>query len=394
MKKGWEIKKLGDLCEVIAGQSPAGKYYNTDGNGVPFHQGKKEFGERFIGPPQKWTTHTKKIGKADDVLMSVRAPVGPINYATEDICIGRGLAAIRCQQNIDSDYLFYQLLHLQPTISGKEGAVFASINKADIANLPISWIPLPEQHRIVAILDEAFAEIAQAKAHAEKNLQNARELFESHLNAIFSQRGDGWEEKRLESITTKIGSGATPRGGGKSYKAEGISLIRSLNVHDLGFKYLKLAFIDDAQANALSNVEVRQNDVLLNITGASVARCCIVPEDVLPARVNQHVSIIRPVTEIIDAEFLHYLLISKPYKDQLLKTGEEGGSTRQAITKAQIQNFMVRYPPTIQEQREYVTKLDVVFGETQRFESIYQQKLNALEELKKSILHDAFRGEL
>jgi type I restriction enzyme, S subunit len=175
-----------------------------------------------------------------------------------------------------------------------------------------------------------------------------------------------------------------------------------LAVHDdatragskLALAYEKLAFLDDAQADELSNVELQPRDVLLNITGASVARCCIVPDDVLPARVNQHVSIIRPIADKLDADFLHYLLILQPYKDQLLQTGAEGGSTRQAITKAQIQDFSVKYPATLKEQKTIAAKLDVLLAETQRLESIYRQKLAALEELKKSLLHQAFAGEL
>jgi type I restriction enzyme S subunit len=139
---------------------------------------------------------------------------------------------------------------------------------------------------------------------------------------------------------------------------------------------------------------VQPRDVLLNITGASVARCAIVPEHVLPARVNQHVSIIRPIAEKLDADFLHYLLISKPYKDQLLKTGEEGGSTRQAITKAQIQEFSVEYPATLKEQKTIVAKLDAMLAETQRLARLYERKLAALEALKKSLLHQAFTGQL
>lgn len=144
----------------------------------------------------------------------------------------------------------------------------------------------------------------------------------------------------------------------------------------------------------MSNVEVQSRDVLLNITGASVARCCIVPDDVLPARVNQHVCIIRPIVDKLEAQFLHYLLISRPYKDHLLQTGEEGGSTRQAITKAQIQEFVIEYPHDVEGQRSIVGKLDWLLTETQRLESIYQRKLDALEALKKSLLHQAFSGEL
>ena len=290
------------------------------------------------------------------------------------------------------EYLFRGGIDISKAITG---AAQPQITRTNLAPLKLSYpTSVEEQQRIVGILDEAFDGIATAKANAEQNLQNARALFESHLQSVFTQRGEGWVRKQLKALTTKIGSGATPLGGEEAYKAEGISLIRSLNVHDLGFRYRKLAFIDDAQAERLSNVVVQKRDVLLNITGASVARCCVVPDDVLPARVNQHVSIIRPSADKLDAEFLHYLLISKPYKDQLLQTGEEGGSTRQAITKAQIQEFSIDYPDDVEEQRLIVSRLDALREETQRLESIYQQKLAALDELKKSLLHQAFTGQL
>lgn len=171
----------------------------------------------------------------------------------------------------------------------------------------------------------------------------------------------GWKKKRLSEVTTKIGSGATPRGGDESYKAEGISLIRSLNVYDDGFRVAKLARIDNEQADGLSNVIVEPHDVLLNITGASVARCCRAPAEFLPARVNQHVSIIRPIQEILDSNFLHYLLISHIYKDRLLRTGQDGGSTRQAITKAQLQEFVIDFPESLAEQQRIVGLLDEAF---------------------------------
>ena len=103
---GWSNQTLGDYCEVIAGQSPEGKYYNTDGQGLPFYQGKKEFGDRFIGAPQKWTTKVTKEAIDGDILMSVRAPVGPINFSTQKICIGRGLASIRPSTKLNKDFLF------------------------------------------------------------------------------------------------------------------------------------------------------------------------------------------------------------------------------------------------------------------------------------------------
>lgn len=185
----------------------------------------------------------------------------------------------------------------------------------------------------------------------------------------------GWVRKPLGAITTKIGSGATPSGGEASYKQMGISLIRSMNVHDDGFRDKDLAFIDQAQAELLSNVDIEPRDVLLNITGASVARCCTVPLKVLPARVNQHVSILRPEFGIIDSEFLHYLLISPAYKDQLLQAGE-AGSTRQALTKGLLECFEIEFPESIQEQKRIITILDEVF------EGIATAKANAEKNLE------------
>ncbi len=141
----------------------------------------------------------------------------------------------------------------------------------------------------------------------------------------------------LKSITTKIGAGATPTGGQNSYQEEGISLIRSQNVLDFGYSKDGLAFINDEQAKALNNVTVEENDVLLNITGDSIARVCVVPKEILPARVNQHVSIIRPKKEI-DSRYVHYYLqYLKPY---LLKICGVGG-TRNALTKEAIEKLEI-----------------------------------------------------
>ena len=143
------------------------------------------------------------------------------------------------------------------------------------------------------------------------------------------------ETIKLSSVTTKVGSGATPRGGKNAYKDSGIPLIRSQNVLDLSFNY-DTAFIDDDQAEKLSNVIVEKDDVLLNITGDSVARVCIVPDDILPARVNQHVALIRVDPAAYDANYLLYYL--QAIKPHLLSISEIGG-TRRAITKGMIEEL-------------------------------------------------------
>ncbi|MES0491248.1 MAG: restriction endonuclease subunit S [Leptospirales bacterium] len=202
----------------------------------------------------------------------------------------------------------------------------------------------------------------------------------------------GWASKKLGDVASKIGSGATPRGGNASYKTEGISLVRSMNVHDFEFRERNLAFIDDQQAKALDNVALQENDVLLNITGASVARCCIIPTDYLPARVNQHVSIIRTNKELVDPTFLNLLLTSKFYKDKLLFTGEQG-ATRQAITKAQLEVFIIAYPKSLPEQKRIVSILDKAFAVIAKAKSNAEQNLKNAKELFESYLQSVFENK-
>ena len=199
----------------------------------------------------------------------------------------------------------------------------------------------------------------------------------------------GWSKKRLVEITEKIGSGATPRGGNDAYKESGISLFRSLNVHDGFFKEKNLAFIDEDQANKLSNVQVQEGDVLLNITGASIARCCIAPSELLPARVNQHVAIIRPKLNHVDTNFLAYLFISKEYKDALLNTGEKAGATRQALTKTQLQEFEINIPP-LSEQKRIVSIVDEAFEAIDIAIDNTKQNLTNARELFDSYLNAIF----
>lgn len=160
-----------------------------------------------------------------------------------------------------------------------------------------------------------------------------------------------WRSMNLGEVCTKIGSGATPRGGKKTYLKEGpFALIRSQNVYNDGFHREGLAFISDEQADDLRNVEVLQEDVLLNITGDSVARVCQVDPAILPARVNQHVAIVRPDPARLDARFLRYYLVS-PYVQAMLLSWADSGSTRKALTKQMIESFEVSAPGDVSEQR-------------------------------------------
>jgi type I restriction enzyme S subunit len=182
-----KLVSLGTVAEVIAGQSPEGIYYNSKGNGKPFYQGKKEFGDKFLGAPTTWTTKVTRLAQSGDILMSVRAPVGPINFSTQEICIGRGLASIRASKLVDKEFLYYFLLHKQPEISGNTGAVFDSINKEQIASIEIPVPSLEKQQEIVGKLDSAFAEIELLKARIKLEKDYIVSLRQSLLSKAFSQ---------------------------------------------------------------------------------------------------------------------------------------------------------------------------------------------------------------
>lgn len=382
--KGWEIKKLGDVCKVIAGQSPESKFYNDNENGLPFYQGKKEYGEKYIGEPTTWTTKVTKEAEANDILMSVRAPVGPINFATQKICIGRGLAAIRPTKLIDKEFLYSFLLKHENEIVGNTGAVFNSINKAQIEAIEILLPPLPEQQRIVAILDEAFAAIAKAKANAEQNLKNAKELFESYLQGVFENKGEGWEEKTLGAVyDVRDGTHDSPK-----YQEEGFPLITSKNLKKDLLNYNNVNYISEQDyININKRSKVDKGDILFAMIG-TIGNPVVIQEE--PDFAIKNVALFK-VPAGQNSNFLKYFLDAKSNIDKMM--GDAKGTTQKFVGLGYLRGFKILLPP-LKEQQNIVQKLDALSLETKRLEAIYQQKINDLEELKKSVLQKAFSGEL
>ena len=377
MKKGWEIKTIGDVCKVIAGQSPEGKFYNDNGNGMPFYQGKKEYGEKYIGEPTTWTTKVTKEAEANDILMSVRAPVGPINFTTQKICIGRGLAAIRASKLIDKEFLFNFLLKHENEIVGNTDAVFNSINKAQIEAIEIPLPPLPEQQRIVAILDEAFAAIAKAKANAEQNLKNAKELFESYLQGVFENGKEKWEEKLLDEVCEFRNGAAHERHIDEDGK---YILVNSKFISADGEKFKRTN-------SALAPLYV--NDIAFVMSdvpnGKALAKCFLVDENDTYT-LNQRIGAIKPIAFV--PEFLVYQLNRNKY---LLSFNN--GENQTNLRKGDILKCPL-WVPAKEDQQAIVRQLDALRAKTRKLEAVYQQKIKDLEELKKSILQKAFAGEL
>ncbi len=193
----------------------------------------------------------------------------------------------------------------------------------------------------------------------------------------------GWAYAPLTKITSKIGSGATPRGGSDAYAKAGVPLIRSQNVHFDGFNDEGLVYLDAEQAEALKSVAVRAGDVLLNITGASIGRVCLAPPRMVGARVNQHVAIVRPAHERIDPAFLTAYLRSPAVQQRI--HSEEYGVTRQALTKAWISDLQTPIPP-LAEQRRIVEKIEAFLERVQNVRERVQAARRVIALLRQSIL--------
>lgn len=205
------------------------------------------------------------------------------------------------------------------------------------------------QEEVVACLDGVLEQIS----YAEDQLTGFDSLVKSRFVEMFGDPVDDkiWPYVTLAELCTKLGSGATPRGGKSAYKTEGIPLIRSMNVHNGRFVWKDLAYIDDDQAAKLNGVTLMKGDVLLNITGASVARSCILPDELAGGRVNQHVSIVRVDQTKMLPVILNAALISDSYQRFLLNDSRMAGATREAITKEDLKNMMVPLPPLSLQQQ-------------------------------------------
>ena len=323
------------------------------------------------------------------LLMSFKLTIGKMAFAGKDLFTNEAIIAIPKNDKYNLRFLYYYLssYNWDTLTTGAEKVKGKTLNKSSIGKIQLPIIPLPEQERIVSLLDAEFAKIDAIKANAEKQLQDAKALFRSALKDYLTPK-EGWKEKTLKEITSKIGSGATPKGGRKVYIKEGCSLIRSMNVHYGFFKYDDLAHINDEAARQLNGVEIYEDDVLFNITGASIARCCVVPNDILPARVNQHVSILRTKPEMVLPVFLSYLLISPTHQKELLQIGE-AGSTRQALTKTNLEEHIVTIP-LIEEQYRIMEKIEQLSAKIHALQSNFDTTVTLCNDLKQSILKDIF----
>lgn len=396
MKKGWETKRLGEVCEVIGGGTPAKNNAAFYTGAIPWatvrDMRQDEITEtEFRITKEAVRSSATNIVPAGNVVIATRVGLGKICLLGQDTAINQDLRGIipRDEKSLTSRYLFWWFKSIAKEIVAEgKGATVQGVKLPFVKSLPIPVPPLPEQRRIVGLLDEAFAAIATAKANAEKNRQNAREIFESHLNEVFAKQWESESLVALEELTVAITDGdhmPPPKSPiGVPFITIG-NIAKETRVIDFRNTFM----VPRSYFNALkANKKPRKGDVLYTVTG-SYGSPVLLRDDV-EFCFQRHIGLVRPKPET-NSSWLYYLLMSP----QVFKQAEEGatGTAQRTVSLKLLRSFLV--PRMSQKHQEQAVKsLDSLSAETRRLAAIYTRKIAALEELKQALLHRAFSGEL
>jgi len=386
MKAGWQTKRLGDVCEIIKGRKPALKETPSNGD-LPYLVAKVIRGSKVAEYASVKDKNSISVDESETIIICDGSNSGEVFTGFHGI-LSSTMGKISKKEEIDDDYLRAFLSSTFEVFNGaKTGAAIPHLDKEAMFQLEFPLPSLPEQQRIVGMLNKAFDGIAIAKANAEKNLLNARALFDNQLQSVFTERGEGWVEKRLDEIAKEFGRGKSkhrPRNHPKLYGGH--------------YPFIQTGDISNADhwltnySQTYSDVGLAQSrlwpkgTICIAIVGATVGETAILdfdacfPDSVIGIIVNE---------QIADNEYVEYLLQS--FKALLKEKGK--GTARDNINLGTFE--CQRFPfPSLKRQKEIVFTLNALQEETKRLESIYNQKLTALDALKKSLLDQAFTGQL
>jgi len=402
---GWEIKKLGEVCEIKPPKKEAkAKLRGTDLVTFLPMEDLGVLNKEIVGVKER---QLKDVAGSytyfadNDVLLAKITPCfenGKIGIARNLINgIGFGSSeyiVFRSKGEIIQDYLYYFLSREAFRDEGKKvmtGAVgHKRVSKEFIENYLLPFPKsLPEQKRIVAILDKAFAAIAKAKANAEQNLKNAKELFESYLQGVFENPNNKWDKKRFDEV---CGFVRGPFGGSLKkniFKPNGYAVYEQQHAIYDQFEKIRY-FIDEKKFNEMKRFELNSGDLIMSCSG-TMGKIAIVPPNIKKGIINQALLKLSPSKNISNI-FLKLWMQSESFQNSL-KEYSGGAAIQNVASVAILKNIKIPLP-VISEQNKIVKEVQTLSAETKKLEAIYQQKIDDLEELKKSILQKAFNGEL
>jgi type I restriction enzyme S subunit len=399
VKADWVTKPLGELCRIeIGGTPPRGqsKFWDekkTSNNvWLSIADMPKGLHARISSSAEHVSDEGAKrvkVVKAGTLLVSFKLTLGRLAYAGIDLRTNEAIAALALidEKSLSKEFLYWYLTFFdwQKAAEGEDKIKGKTLNKAKLAVLPVLVPPLPEQQRIVAILDEAFAGLATATANAEKNLKNARELFESYLNSIFTKDDIGWLQKRLEELG-RLQTGTTPKTSEAGNTGNFIPFIKPGDFRadgslDYGNEGL-------SEKGLQSSRLIPADSAAMVCIGATIGKSGYVARDVAA---NQQVNAVTP-NKGISAKFLYYQMITSRFQSAV--RANAGQATLPIISKGKWGALTMAVPPTLDEQRAIVSKLDGLLAMSIGSTEIYQAKLEKLADLKQSILQKAFSGEL
>lgn len=401
MKEGWEIKKLGEILlktEMIdPTKNPEKEFVYLDVSSVNKETKEIEGASVLLG--KNAPSRARKLVRTNDVIFATVRPTHqrvaliPEEY-NEQVC-STGYIVLRGKENVNNKYLYYFLLTDEFNLQMEKlqkGASYPAVTDAEVKSIFLRYPnSLPEQQRIVSILDEAFAAIAKAKANAEQNLKNAKELFESYLQGVFEIKGEGWEEKKLGDL-------ATFRNGMNFTKGSNGEVIKIVGVKDfqqsfyVPFETLEYATID----GKLNETDILKDGDILAVR--SNGNPSLIGRTLLAYGVHENVSHsgftirIRLNTNLLSPIYLCNYLKTKKTRKELVDSGNGVGI--KSLNQGSLSSLLIPYPKSLKEQQAIVQKLDSLSTETQKLETVYRKKIADLEELKKSLLQKAFSGEL
>jgi type I restriction enzyme, S subunit len=379
MRGDWQIVPMGQLCTITSGKSDTQDAVE-DGPYAFFDRSRTiKRSSRFL--------HDRDAliipGEGTEFL--------PKHFTGKFDLHQRAYALFDFSPRIDIKYLYYFLHYLSdyfPRVA--VGATVKSLRRRHFEQLPVALTNISEQQRIVDILDETFEEIATAKDNAEKNRRSARDIFESYLQSIFTQRGNGWEEKRLADIAEfKNGLNFTRQSKGQTLRMVGVGDFHEHSI--VPIETLQSVTIDGELAD---DYLIRRDDILTVRSNGSrdlVGRCMLVPDVDEMTSFSGFIIRIRFNTREISPRFLLHFMKSSETRKRLTRDG--GGANISNINQAKLSELPISLPP-FKQQEDIAKRLDHLRLESQRLAGVYERKLGALEALKKSMLHQAFTGQL